>query len=245
MHLPKLPTTGMLYPKLIVVGLFIILPIVGFIAGKQFGTVTVQPTSVINQYSQTVDNSAEKTSPPSELAQPTPAPVKSVKRTNWNRYMSSLYDYYLDYPSAYEFYADTSTQITFQKKSDEPNSSEDYIFVYTGFSTQYDEEIIKQLENIPVGKTEVAKRKNNPLPDGFSTYERLADEMIAGKEVKAYLQKKVFEFSKNTTLHLYVYKAQNNTIYTFGGLTNDTEIKNGHISTSEFKDILSTLTFLD
>jgi len=79
--------------------------------------------------------------------------------------------------------------------------------------------------------------------DQFRTYERLPDIYIDNKRMKTFVNKKPFEVGEGTSYYLYIYEGKVD--YIFGGLTSESKDSLDNISFSEFKEIISTIRFLD
>jgi hypothetical protein len=191
--------------------------------------------------------------PPSHLSipviSPTPQQPKIPKQVNapnrpgWYRYMSNLFDYYIDYPYTYVYGNDTAATVSFEKMLNYPHGIGDFIFIDRGPSLQFSQAKIDEMKQMAMGEIKVVMKKESSLPSQFKTYERLPDTYFGTKKAMSFVNKDVWEAGEGTYLYVYIYDGS--TDYVFGGLTTEIITSEDAISYSEFKEIISTLRFLD
>ncbi|MFA6017157.1 MAG: hypothetical protein WC744_03660 [Patescibacteria group bacterium] len=171
--------------------------------------------------------------------------IPSPNKQGWLRYMSDSYDYYLDYPDTYYYNKLSDPGISFEKRLVKtPHGVDNYINIIKGQSSQETKEKISELKNMFIGEKKVVTI-SPPAPnmDQFLTYERLSDIYIDNKKIKVFVNKKPFEAIEGAKYYLYLYEGKVN--YIIGGLINESTDSLDNISYKEFKDIVSTIRFLD
>lgn len=172
-----------------------------------------------------------------------PKQVNTPNRPGWYRYMSNLFDYYIDYPYTYVYGNDTAATVSFEKMLNYPHGIGDFIFIDRGPSLQFSQAKIDEMKQMAMGEIKVVMKKENSLPSQFKTYERLPDTYFGTKKAMSFVNKDVWEAGEGTYLYVYIYDGS--TDYVFGGLTTEIITSEDAISYSEFKEIISTLRFLD
>jgi len=240
MKLPKYLTTITTFSKILAMILFILLPILGFKFGMDY-------QKKIN--TQTLDSQKEnknviKTPAPLPIASPVKIP--SLNKPGWFRYMSDDLDYYLDYPNTYIYNKQgDEEEISFEKNLVKtPHGIDNYINLIKDQSIQETKEKISELKKMVIGEKKVVTI-DQPDKDmnQFRTYERLPDNYVDNKKMKTFVNKKPFESPEGTSYYLYMYEGKVD--YIFGTLTTESKDSLDNISYSEFKEIISTIRFLD
>lgn len=174
---------------------------------------------------------------------PTTTPALSPNIPGWYRYMSPTLDYYVDYPKTYSYGSSMKNEVSFEKQVNYPHRTSYYIFIEKGEAIRESKEKLLELGQMEIGEKKVVTKTESPLPSEYKTYKRLPDVYFGQKKAMAFIQETVWEASKNTRLYTYIYEGKDT--YVFGGLTNDTEESEDAISYAEFREIISTLRFLD
>lgn len=174
---------------------------------------------------------------------PTSSPILSPNKPGWYRYMSTTLDYYIDYPETYSYGNGNGNEVSFEKQSNVPHRTNYYIFIEKGESIRESKEKIAELKQMDVGEEKVVMKKESSLPSEYKTYKRLSDISLGQKKAMAFVNETVWEAGKDTRLYTYIYEGQDT--YVFGGLTNETDKSEDVITFAEFKEIISTLRFLD
>lgn len=169
--------------------------------------------------------------------------IAAPNKPGWYRYMSNLLDYYIDYPYTYGYGNDTDATVSFERTLDYPHGIGNYIFIDRGPSLQFSQAKIDEMKQMAMGEIKVVMKKENSLPSQFKTYERLPDTYFGTKKAMSFVNKDVWEAGEGTYLYVYIYEG--NTDYVFGGLTTEIITSEDAISYSEFREIISTLRFLD
>jgi hypothetical protein len=234
MILSKSVTTVTVFSKFLASILFLLFPIFGFSLGMSYQRNV--DSLVLREKTEAIKNTIPNPSP-------TSTPYVSVSNPNWYRYMSSNLDYYIDYPKTYWYGNDTVTSVSFEKKVDYLHVTNSYIFIDTGVSPQFSQAKIDELKQMAIGEVKIVAKKESSLPSQFKTYERLSDVNFGSKKAMAFVNKTVWEAREGTYLYTYIYEGKNT--YIFGGLTNENKESKDTISYTEFRDIISTLRFLD
>jgi hypothetical protein len=234
MSLPKSLTTVTTFSKILAALLFILFPLIGF----QFGMLYQKSINGISS-----DVKFEEKKKIILKLTPTPSPISSPSKIGWNRYMSKSLDYYIDYPKIYLCGNDNELSVSFEKKVNYPHRTNYWVFIDKGVSPQFSQTKIDELKQMGVGEVKVIMKKESSLPSQFKTYERLPDTYFGVKKAMSFVNKDVWEAGEGTYLYTYIYEGRDT--YIFGGLTNESKDSEDNISYSEFKDIISTLRFLD
>ena len=234
MSIPKSITTVTAFSKMLAAFLFILFPLVGFRFGMSYQkSIDIILNDVQNQY--------EK----KKMLRPTPTPttVSSPNKMDWYRYMSDRLDYYFDYPKNFKYEVDAKSSAILEKKVPYLHRLNNHIFIDREESPQFSQTKIDELKQMIIGETKVISKNESSLPSKFKTYERLPDVYFGDKNTLSFVNKDVWEAGEGTSLYLYIYEGKDT--YIFGGLTNDSKDGEDNISYSEFKEIISTLRFLD
>lgn len=234
MNLPKSLTTVTMFSKILATLLFILFPLIGF----RFGVTYQKSIDTISSEGKNEIEMKEVLEPTSTLP-----PISSPNRNGWYRYMSNTLDYYIDYPNTFKYGNDDEQSVSFEKIVNDPHRANNWIFIDKGVSSQFSQAKIDELKQMRVGEVKVILKKESSLPSQFKTYERLSDTYFGAKKALSFLQKDVWEAGIGTYLYTYIYEGKNT--YIFGGLTNESKDTKDNISYSEFKEIISTLRFLD
>lgn len=174
---------------------------------------------------------------------PTTTPALSPNISGWYRYMSPTLDYYVDYPKTYSYGSSMKNEVSFEKQVNYPHRTSYYIFIEKGEAIRESKEKLSELGQMEIGEVKVVAKTESPLPSEYKTYKRLPDVYFGQKKAMAFIQETVWEASKNTRLYIYVYEGKDT--YVFGGLTNGAKESEDVISYPEFREIISTLRFLD
>lgn len=234
MSLPKSLTTVTTFSKTIAVFVFMLL----FLVGIRFGMSYQMSLCLI---SDDLQKAAEKNK--NLLPIPTLKPIPSASKIDWYRYMSKTLDYYIDYPKNYWYGSNSDVAVSFEKEANYPHRTNYWIFIEKGVSPQFSQAKIDELKQMKVGEKKVIMKKESSLPSQFKTYERLPDAFFGNKKAIAFVNKDNWEAEMGTYLYTYIYEGRNT--YIFGGATNESNKSKDNITYSEFKEIISTLTFLD
>lgn len=234
MKLPKSLTTVTTFSKILAALLFILFPFIGFRLGVSY------QKSVDYVLFNTNDKIEEKKS-----AEPTliPSPISSPNKTGWYRYMNSSLDYYIDYPKMYAYTISGETSVSFEKQVNYPHRTNYWIFIDKGPTSQFSQAKLDELKQMKIGEVRVIMKNESSLPSQFKTYERLPDTYFGTKKAMAFVNKNVWEGGEGTHMYVYIYESMDT--YIVGGLTNEKNTSEDNIAFSEFKDIVSTLRFLD
>lgn len=239
MAFPKSFASANTVSQVLAVILFFQLPLIIFGFGH-YQQKLKRTTQVENKVS---DSQVIQNTPTTPTPIPTIPVTTSPNNKDWFRYMNPSFDYYIDFPKTYSYGSDRANAISFEKLVDYPHRTSYYIFIEKGEAIRLSEGQLAELEQMGIGEVKVVAKAESPLPSEYKTYERLPDVSFGQKKVKAFIQKTVWEASKDT--HLYTYIYDGNEQYIFGGLTNENEDSQDSISYDEFKKIISTIRFLD
>lgn len=238
MELPKYLTTVTLFSKILAMILFVAFPIIAFILGSNYQKKSDNVSFSVNKGASVI-----------------PTPIKSPHTSGWLRYFSRDFDYCLDYPPDYSYSKDNGTEeIIFTKNADSDQRIDNYIFIQKEPFKEIDQKKIDNLEEMAVGEKKaitltinqdkIVVVKKDKTMDQFNTYERLPDVIFNNQKVKSFINRKPFEAMPNTVAYLYLY--QGKSTYFFGGLINNQDDNvNDNIDGKSFKQIISTIRFLD
>lgn len=233
MKIPKSLTTVTTFSKILAMILFVMLPILSFKLGMSY---------------QKKLNVLPFVATPTSTLIPSPVKIKipSPNKPGWLRYMRDDFDFYLDYPNTYGYNKQgDDDEILFEKNLVKtPHGVDNYIDVIKGQSFHQTKEKINELKKMIIGEKKVVTIDQfDPIMDQFNTYERLQDVFIDNKRMKAFVNRKSFESPEGTSYYLYIY--EDKVDYIFGTLTTESKDSLDNISYSEFKEIISTVRFLD
>ena len=249
MRLPKSLTTVTRFSKILAMILFILFPILGFKLGMDYQKKFIDAVQ---------KNKNENSQPIEKNISPTPKLVSSPNKIGWYRYISDNYDYYIDYPNNYIYhkdYDDSKTpkiiDVYFEKLVNYPHAVNPILNIQSSNDQYYDKKFVENMKNMSIGETKTPNIDKCQLEtvnkescmSFLGTYERLSDVNIGNKRLMSFIDRKLHGDDKRSEYY-YIYEG-NNVDYTIIGDTNESTDSPENMPSAEFKEIISTIRFLD
>ena len=167
----------------------------------------------------------------------------SPDKIGWLRYISQDKKYIVDYPADFMISTEGKDWVGLEKKArGTPQFVKNSIIFQEGFNFKWGRDKYDMLKTIQIGET-IEKVGCKLSIDDFCTFTRLSDVFVDGKQMKVFVSEKIADFPNKIKLFLYVYEKGPG--YMIGLETNEKSTNKTNITLSEFKDIISTVKFLE
>jgi len=170
--------------------------------------------------------------------------TSSPDKLGWMRYISRDKMYSVDYPMDLNISSETDEYISFEKKKE--NSSQNInssIYIQKGYVYRWNKNLYPKLKNAKINETVENTGCDEPSFDSFCNFTRLADEYTKEKVIKVFTSEKISNYPNKVKLYLFVYEKSPG--YMISLETDEKSTSKQNISYKEFKDVISTIKFLN